>query len=483
MINLSIWLIYGIALVFLARWSKGHDVLLPGKVGVLIQALAYVATYVSAVALVGFSGLCYRYGLQMLLIAAGNMWLGTWFVYRFLAWPTRLWQRKLKARTPAEMLGTAADSKLFRIYLGGLSSALLIVYASAVFKGAAYMLSGVTGLSVTICLWSLILVVALSVSWGGLRGVLYTEALQGGIMLVGALALLFATLRAVGGPIEGITSLASLDATQHATNGFTALSSGQGGLFIFSLVSVTSIGVWAQPQLVQRHFALKSPKEAKRVIPFAMLSIGIVVGGAYFAGALSRLVLGPEVKSVDSVIPLLVSRLLPKVGGQIFAIAIVSASLSTASALLHIVAAAITNDILHRRPNNLIWKALVASCAVLSGIFATKNSQIIAMICTTSWTLLASAILIPYLALLIFGDNLKKLTFWGTSLSGLIPALAWYALAFAPTSQKIMNLSAPGIIGSIHPFFVGIACSMLGFGFFMTLEKAFSKIPLMDNEA
>ena len=28
-------------------------------------------------------------------IAAGNVWLGTWAVYRFLAWPTRRWQRTI----------------------------------------------------------------------------------------------------------------------------------------------------------------------------------------------------------------------------------------------------------------------------------------------------------------------------------------------------------------------------------------------------
>ena len=34
-----------------------------------------------------------RYGFDALLEAinaAGNVWLGIWFVYRFLAWPTRL---------------------------------------------------------------------------------------------------------------------------------------------------------------------------------------------------------------------------------------------------------------------------------------------------------------------------------------------------------------------------------------------------------
>lgn len=46
----------------------------------------------------------------MLLVAAGNVWFGTWAVYRFLAWPTRKWQERLGARTPAQLLGLGARS-------------------------------------------------------------------------------------------------------------------------------------------------------------------------------------------------------------------------------------------------------------------------------------------------------------------------------------------------------------------------------------
>ena len=65
-----LWAGYALILVFIAKYSRSHDALLPGKVGVAVQALAYVATYISAVALVGFGGLCYLFGLQMLLVAA-----------------------------------------------------------------------------------------------------------------------------------------------------------------------------------------------------------------------------------------------------------------------------------------------------------------------------------------------------------------------------------------------------------------------------
>ena len=53
-----LWCAYGFLLVGLARWARGRDNLLPGRVGAAVQAFAYVATYISAVALVGFGGLC-----------------------------------------------------------------------------------------------------------------------------------------------------------------------------------------------------------------------------------------------------------------------------------------------------------------------------------------------------------------------------------------------------------------------------------------
>ena len=208
-----LWAGYALILVFIAKYSRSHDALLPGKVGVAVQALAYVATYISAVALVGFGGLCYLFGLQMLLVAAGNVWFGTWFVYKYLAWPTRLWQRKLDARTPAELLAKAYKAPFLQTFIGAISAILLVVYGSAVFKGAAVMIAGVIPISVNAALALLVAVVGLSVIWGGLRGVLYTEALQGLIMIIGIGALLIALFHAVGGPAEGLRRLAALAAS------------------------------------------------------------------------------------------------------------------------------------------------------------------------------------------------------------------------------------------------------------------------------
>lgn len=458
-----LWAGYALILVFIAKYSRSHDALLPGKVGVAVQALAYVATYISAVALVGFGGLCYLFGLQMLLVAAGNVWFGTWFVYRYLAWPTRLWQRKLDARTPAELLAKAYKAPFLQTFIGAISVVLLVVYGSAVFKGAAVMVAGVIPISVNAALALLVAVVGLSVIWGGLRGVLYTEALQGLIMIVGIGALLVALFHALGGPAEGLRRLAALPPTEGADNGFLALSSGAGGLNIVFLAVVTSVGIWAQPQLIQRHFALRSQEETRKAAPLAMLALSVVVGGAYFASALSRVMLGDGITDPDTVLPILVHRLLPAAGQQLFALAIVSASLSTASALLHIASGSLGRDVLKRELHGWPWRITVIFCALGSGLFALKSSSIIAVICATSWTLLACAIMAPYLWLLAFGPKAGPTAATASSLSGFIGSIAWYALGYASTSMSITGIAAPGIIGAIHPIVPGVLVSAAAF--------------------
>lgn len=109
------------------------------------------------------------------------------------------------------------------------------------------MVSGVIPISVNAALAILVFVVGISVVWGGLRGVLYTEAVQGFVMVLGVGALLIALLKAVGGPISVSQALASLPPTPAANNGFMSLSSGPAGMNIVFLAIVTSVGIWAQP--------------------------------------------------------------------------------------------------------------------------------------------------------------------------------------------------------------------------------------------
>ena len=459
--NALIWILYIGAFIALARKGRGHDAAISGRVGFAIQALAYVATYISAVALVGFGGLAHRYGLQMLLVAAGNVWLGTWVVYRFLAWPTRVWQQHLGARSPAALLGSGHHSPLLGRALAFLFALFLGVYASAVIKGAALLLGQIVPLPLWMLIWGVALVVGVCVCTGGLRGVLYTEAMQGVIMLAGILLIVGAVLAKVGGPIQGITDLAALAPTEFANKGFTALSTGGSGLFILSLVVVTSVAVWAQPQMIQRHFALASKKQAARIAPLAMLVLTVLVGGTYFIASLSRLII-PEVESPDALMPLLVSQLLPSAGMHLFVLAIVSASLSTATALFHIAALAMAEDVPAKKSTPATWRLGVLFCVLISAFCAQADGSLIALLCTTSWSVVGSAVLVPYLALVLFSKR-NTAAAWCASLGGLFSCLFWYLCVYGPTAF-LPIAPATSLAAGIPPFFPGLAVSLACWG-------------------
>lgn len=473
-----IWLGYVALLIFLTYSAKSKNVLLPGRVGAVVQAFAYVATYISAVALVGFAGLGHSMGMQIQLLTLGNVWLGCWLVYKYIAWPTRLVQKRLGAQTPAELISKGYGSSGLARYQGALSGLLLIIYCSAVFKGGALMLTSAVPLTEHQALALLVAIVALSVLWGGLRAVLFTEALQGMIMTVGVLMLLFGALRHVGGLGAVMDGLAALPPTPKANNGFLAVSSGAEGMNLFFVMLVLSVGMWSQPQIMQRHFALKSHDEARRIIPIVMLVLTVLLGSAYFVGGMSRLLLGPDVASPDVVIPTIVRMVLPEIGVQLFTLAVVSAALSTASAILHVSCAALGQDLLGRRLSGWSWRAVVVAGALTSGFFAVYSSSIIALICSTSWTLIAASTWLPYMSLLINGIGIDARSGWMASLGGTFGAVCWYFIGYAPTSLGFSGLAAPGFMGQLHPMLIGISASACGLALGLFMQRFRSRVKL-----
>jgi SSS family solute:Na+ symporter len=188
-----------------------------------------------------------------------------------------------------------------------------------------------------------------------------------------------------------------------------------------------------------------------------MLVLTVLVGGTYFACSLSRLIL-PEVDSPDDVVPRLVGMLLPDIGVQFFVLAIVSASLSTATALFHIAATAVAEDLPARRSTAGSWFAGVACCVLISAGCAQIKGQLIALLCATSWSLVGATALVPYLALALFGRRHAGAACLSAA-AGFSSCLAGYLCVYAPTA---VITPVFGAAGAMPPFFVGTGCSLIG---------------------
>ncbi len=451
-----IWIGYMAVFFFLARMGAGKDALLSGKVGFGVQSLAYVATYISAVALIGFGGLAHKFGLQMMLIALGNVLLGTLFVYYVLAWPTKQLQQRLQARTPAQLISLGHKAPFLRKILAVIFAFFLSVYAAAVIKGAAMMLHNIFPLSVQWCIWLLAAIVGIAVLWGGMRGVLLTEAMQGAIMLFGIGLLAYEVLTIVGGPVEGVQALAQIAPTPQANNGFTALSSGESGFFVWSLIVVTSVAVWAQPQMIQRHFALTDKKELKKAAILASSVLLLIVGGMYFIASLSRLIL-PEMQNSDEVIPTLVAMLLPGAGKQIFSLAIISASISTCTALFHIASSSLTEDMFSTKTTKKTWFFAMFCCVLVSGFTAQVEGKIISLLYTTSWSVIGATAFVPYICLVLFKHS-HATAATASAITGALSCLSFYLFISPKTALWLIN-GIPASIQHIPPFVIGVALS------------------------
>ncbi len=470
-LDMLIWLGYIALFVYLARKGRGYDVTTTGVVGFIVQAFAYVATYVSAVALIGFAGLAYLYGVQISLVGVGVALLGTYFVYIVFAWDTKLLQTKLKARTPAHLVSLSHNCPSLRIFLGLIFAIFLSVYASAVIKGAALMLGTIIPASMPMLVGGLAIFVGFLVWWGGLRGVLYTEAMQGGVMLIGIILLMYAVLQKVGGPIQGIESLAQLEPTNLANNGFVSLSSGSQGMFVMSLVLVMSVATWAQPQVIQRHFAIQSKKDVHKTAIIATVIIFILVAGMFFVAALSRLFL-PAVSNPDQVVTILTQTLLPHIGQQIFTLAVISASLSTTTALYHIAASSFTEDITGKKASRKGWLMGITLCVTLSAVAANLDGQIIALLCTTAWSVIGATAMIPYIASVKYNICHQKAAF-ASSMAGFVSCVGWYVLVYPPTTfVKAQNILSSSLLANMPPFVIGLTGALSVFVLVYKLSSA-----------
>ena len=175
--------------------------------------------------------------------------------------------------------------------------------------------------------------------------------------------------------------------------------------------------------------------------------------------------------------PLLVRQLLPEAGLQIFVLAIASASLSTATAIYHIAVSAIAEDLPGRKASRPAWLAGIIFCVLLSGGCAQIKGQLIALLCTTSWSIVGATVLVAYVALVRFGKR-SSLAAWLSCACGFTACLAWYLLSHEGFSAFVYSLASPEaavssvtpvltvLLGEtaarIPPLFVGFACSLAG---------------------
>ena len=177
--------------------SRGDDFASGGRnIPSAVMALSYGAAFISTSAIVGFGGMAAEIGMSLIWLAGANIFFGIFLAFAVFGKRTRAVGLTLDAHTFPEFL------PFIRYFTAAVMIVSMPLYAAAVLIGAARILESLLGVPYEYALAAFSLLVAVYVLIGGLRGVMYTDALQGTLMIAGMLFLLVAMFIKLGGPDE-----------------------------------------------------------------------------------------------------------------------------------------------------------------------------------------------------------------------------------------------------------------------------------------
>ena len=285
------------------RTKSATDYLIAGRqTHPFVMAMSYGATFISTSAIVGFGGVAGLFGMSVLWLTVCNIFVGIFIAFVVFAPRARRMGHHLDAHTFPELLARRFESPFIQVFSGLVIFLFIPLYAAAVLIGGSVFVAASFGVSYATALLVFSVIIAAYVVVGGLKGVMYSDALQGSIMFVGMFALLafcYIKLGGVTAAHEKLTALAplvpgKLQAIGH--RGWTAMPLfGWGDIkynlwwIVISTITLgVGIGVLAQPQLVVRFMTVKSKRELNRAALIGGVFILVMTGVAFTVGALSN---------------------------------------------------------------------------------------------------------------------------------------------------------------------------------------------------
>jgi len=448
------------------RTKSADDYMVAGrKTHPYIMALSYGATFISTSAIVGFGGTAGVYGMGLLWLTFLNILVGIFIAFVFFGKRTRKMGHNMGALTFPEFLSRRFNSKFIQYFSGAVIFLGMPLYASVVLIGMARFVETTLQIDYNFALVGMALIVAVYVIFGGLRGVMYTDALQGTIMFFGMLFLLASTYWVLGGVVDANQALTNLinivpaSATAKATaTGFTGWTSmpSLGSPFWWTLVSTlilgVGIGVLSQPQLAVRFMTVKSNRELNRAVLIGGIFIFMMTGTAFVVGALSnvyffdtvgKLAIAVAGGNADKIIPAFIGGAMPLWFAYLFMITLLSAAMSTLSAQVHVQGTALGRDIYETVTSKtggssvMIARAGIAIAVIIAVILGFILPANIIAVGTAMWFSITAA---SFLSLYIFALFWKRSTKVGAIaglLTGTFFSMFWILFGYQKSAAAL----------------------------------------------
>ena len=467
--------VYLIVVVGIGVWSVSRtrtpkDFFIAGQdLGLVVTALATMASALSGFAFVGGPGLTYRMGFSALFI-----FLPIGYSAGLLCWGLA---KRLRLLSAVRETFTVPDAVLYRYNsrtASGLAAAAVLLgtigYLGAQILAAGVLLDSILGLESLVGEWSLALGVAIGLGvvlayavGGGMIAGVYTDLFQGFVMVGVAIAVFFYAMKSGGGLDSIARTIAS--SSEFGTRfldplGNVPLYTAAGFFFVFG------VGVLGQPHMLHKFYMLDDPRKLKW-IPLVFgtsqglcflvwIGIGIAVPALVASNQI------PPLDNPDAATPIFLLGYVPKVlAGAVFA-GILAAIMSTADSFVNIGAAALIRDLPKalgfQVSNELRWgRWAVVFVGVSSALVALVYGDLIALLGTFAYGTFAAA-LAPALAI---GLNWRRVTAQAATASIAVGIVVNLGLELWAKQTLIPALPDSPVPAGVLPSSVALAASFL----------------------
>ncbi len=216
----------------------------------------------------------------------------------------------------------------------------ITLYSGAIAMGQIFNISEIFGITEVQGIWLMVWVIgiigAIYAIFGGLKAVAISDTINGIALVIGGLlvpifALIFLGLGDIGAGFDAFLNSAPEKFDSVGTeDSYLPFSTMFTGLILVNLY------YWGTDQsIIQRALGAKSLKEGQKGVIFAGLLKVLTPLMVIIPGILAFQILGGEVENVDTVYPMLVSKVLPAPIIGLFAAAMMGAILSTFNSVLN----------------------------------------------------------------------------------------------------------------------------------------------------
>jgi SSS family transporter len=466
-VTLYLALCIGIGLWALRRTKSTEDFFMGGRsLGAVLIAFAVFSSTMSGFGFVGGPGLVYRMGMSSVWMVLTSA-VGMVVVFSIVAKRVRLLGELRDCISLPDIAfaryksngvrGLMALVVLLGV-LGYLATQILAmsVVLQEILRDANFFPNTSLGMAVLV---STAVLVFYTVT-GGIIASIYTDLVQGIIMVVAALFVFGTVLNTFDGGMAEISQIiATDDADAMGPWGTLGIFGAMSWLLMFA------IGGAGQPHVITKYMMLKDPRDLRKVIP--MGAVAYVMAALLWIGlglAMRALVLSGRHEALGApdmaAAAFLQGFTDPYLAGIVFA-ALLAAVMSTADGFLNIGTAAIIHDLPNALvgrsiENELLWARITTvGLAAVAALIALYSGQLVALLGAFGWGTFSAAI-VPVVGI---GLNWKR----ATPRAAIIAIVASLAVNFG---VRLSGAAAPynvdpGAVSMIVSIFLFLVISLV----------------------